>query len=164
MNGCHVDTPQVDVLLQRLDRVQRSGNGWRSRCPACGGSSQKVSIAQADDRILLHCFGGCRPDEVLDAVGLRWADIMPPRHWPASPEEQRRARRALKEAGWTSAISVLALEAKVVLFAGRDLAKWKLLQPEDDRRLAEAVRRIDHATSVLIEGNAYRPAAKEKAA
>lgn len=154
-----IQSAQPDVLLHRLDGVQRSGAGWRARCPACGGRSRKLSIAEADDRVLVHCFGGCRGDEVLGAVGLRWADLMPPRSWPQTPEEQRRARRAIREAGWSSALSVLALEAKVVQIAGRQLAAWKPLSQEDDERLVQAVERIDHAANVMVEANTWRPSA-----
>src|SRR3546814_6367589 len=53
-------TANVDVLLARLEGVQKSGNGWRARCPGCAGRSRKLSVGVSDDgRILLHCFGGC---------------------------------------------------------------------------------------------------------
>ena len=74
-NNFHVDHVTAEPLLQRLDAVQKSGNGWRARCPACGGTSRKVSITEADDRVLVYCFGGCKVEEVLAAVGLSWADI-----------------------------------------------------------------------------------------
>jgi len=147
----HVQSATAEPLLQRLERVQKAGNGWRARCPACGGSSQKVTITERDGRVLLHCFGGCKAIEVLEAVGLGWPDIMPPRHWPESPEERRQSRVAIREAGWASALGVLALEAKVALIAARQLARWQVLSEEDDKRLAEAVERIDHAAGVLTE-------------
>jgi len=84
-------------------------------------------------------------------VGLTWADIMPPRHWPESPEERRRARQAIREAGWASALSVLALEAKVTLFAARELWAVGGLSAADGQRLRQAVERIDHAANVLLE-------------
>jgi len=141
----------IDVLLQRLEAVQKSGNGWRARCPACGGRSRKVSVTETEGRVLVFCFGGCPAIEVLAAVGLGWPDVMPPRTWPQSPEERRRARRAIREAGWASALSVLALEAKVILFAARELHITGGLEIEDGKRLAEAVKRIDHAANVLVE-------------
>ena len=76
VNAIHVDRVNPEVLLSRLDGVQKSGNGWRARCPACGGQSRKVSIAEADGRILVHAFCGCPADAVLAAVGLRWADCL----------------------------------------------------------------------------------------
>lgn len=153
----HVQSATAEPLLQRLDGVQKSGAGWRARCPACEGKSRKLSIAEVDNRVLLHCFAGCQAIEVLQAVGLTWADIMPPRHWPESPEERRRARRAIRECGWVSALSVLALEAKVALIAARQLDGWQPLTAEDDARLALAVDRIDHAAAVLVEAQAWRP-------
>lgn len=159
-NNFHVDHVTAEPLLQCLDSVRKSGNGWRARCPACGGISRKVSITEVDDRILLYCFGGCKVEDVLAAIGLTWADIQPPRHWPNCPEDQRRARRALREVGWTSALKVLALESKVALIAARQLAGWQYLSEEDDKRLTEAVDRIDHASRVLAEAASWRPAVR----
>lgn len=120
----HVDHATAEPLLQRLEGVQKSGNGWRAKCPACGGTSRKVTIAERDGKVLLHCFGGCKAIEVLEAVGLAWADIMPPRHWPESPEERRRMRQAIREAGWASALSVLAL-ATGLRQSNIRLLKWE---------------------------------------
>lgn len=148
----HAENATAEPLLQRLDGVQKSGNGWRARCPACDGRSRKLSIAQTEGRVLVHCFGGCEAIDVLQAVGMTWADIMPPRHWPESPEERRKARRAVREAGWASALSVLALESKVALFAARELWAVGSLTAEDGQRLRQAVERIDHAAGVLTVG------------
>lgn len=151
-NGYHVENATAEPLLQRLDAVQKSGNGWRARCPSCGGRSRKVAITESGGRVLVHCFAGCRAIEVLESVGLGWPDVMPPRTWPDSPEERRAQRRAIREAGWVSALSVLALESKVALFAARELHLVGGLSVEDGKRLAEAVQRIDHAANVLVEG------------
>lgn len=147
----HVDCATAEPLLQRLDGVQKSGNGWRARCPSCGGKSRKVAIAERDGRVLLHCFGGCKAIEVLEAVGLAWADIMPPRTWPESPEERRQARRAIREAGWAAALATLATEATIVRLASAQVARWRPLSEEDDARLALACARIDKAAAVLVE-------------
>lgn len=147
----HVQSATAEPLLQRLEGVQKSGNGWRARCPACGGRSRKVSVTEAEGRVLVYCFGGCEAIAVLAAVGLGWPDVMPPRTWPDSPEERHRQRRAIREAGWAAALSTLALESKVVLFAARELHMTGGLQIEDGKRLAQAVKRIDHAANVLVE-------------
>lgn len=147
----HVDSASAEPLLQRLEAVQKSGKGWRARCPACGGRSRKLSVTELDGRVLLYCFGGCRAIEVLEAVGLRWADVMPPRHWPETAEERRKARRAVREAGWASALSVLTLEAKIVQMAAHELSNVGGLEPVDIARLGQAVERIDHCANVLVE-------------
>ena len=155
----HVQNATAETLLQRLESVQKSGNGWRARCPACGGQSRKVSIAEADGRILAHAFCGCTADAVLSAVGLSWADLHPPRHWPQTPQEREHARRAIREVGITSAVEVLALEAAVIEAAGRQLQQWQCLSVEDDARLNVAVERAFNARSILSRPQPWRAAA-----
>lgn len=155
----HATNATAAPLLQRLDGVQKSGSGWRARCPACGGASRKVSVCEADGRVLVHCFGCNDASAVLAVVGLTWANLQPPRHWPETPEERRRARRAVCEAGLSTALSTLALEATVVLIAARQLSHWQPLSDADDTRLSQAVERIDGAASMLKEPRSWRPAA-----
>lgn len=147
----HVDSATAEPLLQRLEAVQKAGKGWRARCPSCGGRSRKLSVTESDGRVLLHCFGGCKAIEVLESVGLSWSDVMPPRHWPETAEERRKARRAIREAGWASALSVLTLEAKIVQLAAHELSSVGGLEPVDIARLGQAVERIDHCANVLVE-------------
>lgn len=155
----HLNHANAEPLLQRVEGVQKGGNGWRGKCPACGGQSRKLSIAQVDDRVLVHCFAGCPADAVLAAVGLSWADIMPPRHWPQTREEREAARRAIREVGIVSAVEVLALEAAVIEAAGRELARWQHLSAEDDARLSLAVSRVSDARNVLVRPQSWRPSA-----
>lgn len=156
-NGFHVTTASADPLLHRLDGVQKAGTGWRARCPACEGRSRKLSIAEADGRVLIHCFAGCAAADVLAAVGLGWKDIMPPRSWPPSREEQRRARRAIQQTGWAAALAVLSLESKIVALAARDIHHVGGLQSSRDlERLNLAVERIAAASATLIDAEARR--------
>lgn len=153
----HVTTASAEPILSRLDGVQKSGTGWRARCPACEGRSRKLSITVSDGRVLVHCFGGCAAADVLAAVGLRWADIMPPRSWPPSREEQRRARRAIQQTGWAAALAVLSLESKIVALAARDIHHVGGLQSSRDlERLNLAVERIAAASATLIDAEARR--------
>ena len=141
----------AQILLERLDGVQTQGKGWRARCPACGGSSRKVSIAESDSRVLVHCFGGCNALDVLQAVGLSWADVMPPRYWPTSPEERRQANRTMREAGWAAALATLATEATVARIAAVQLLQDEPLEWDDYCRLVKASELIDKAAAVLVE-------------
>ena len=153
----HDQSATVEALLQRLEGVLQSGAGWRAKCPACGGRERTLSIGEADDRVLLNCFKCSDTGAVLAAVGLTWADLMPPRHWPESPAERKAARRAIREAGWASALTVLALESKVTQAAARQLEQWMVLSVEDDQRLAQAVERIDRACAVLVDAATFKP-------
>lgn len=152
--GFHVDHASAEPLLQRLEGVQRFGNSWRARCPACGGRSRKLSITEAEGRVLLHCFDCGDAGAVLAAVGLCWADLYPPRHWPLSREEQRVVSRAMREASWGAALSVLALESKIVQLAAYTVAITGPLPPDDYTRLLLACERIDGAANVLVEARA----------
>jgi hypothetical protein len=58
----------VDALLTGL-RAKRTGKDkWQARCPAHDDRKPSLSIRVADDRVLLHCHGGCAQQAVLDAL------------------------------------------------------------------------------------------------
>lgn len=152
----HVQTATAEPLLQRLEGVQKSGNGWRARCPGCAGQSRKLSVTEVEGRVLVHCFGGCGAIDVLQAVGLGWPDIMPPRHWPESPEERRRARQAMREAAAVAAIDVLAVEAAVIRLASQQVQRLQALTAEDSERLALACHRIENASYALTRNELWR--------
>lgn len=87
----------VDLLLGRLERVRRSGDGWTSRCPgpnhSRGDKNPSLSIGEGhDERVLLHCFAGCSVEEVTSAIGLELADLFPPREIDNSPPVRRHRR------------------------------------------------------------------------
>lgn len=69
-------TNPIDLLLSRLDRPKPSGKGYICRCPAHDDRSPSLNVSEASDgRVLIHCFGGCRADDVIAAVGLEWKDL-----------------------------------------------------------------------------------------
>lgn len=64
------------AFVERLDNVRSRGAGkWSARCPAHADKSPSLSITDATGRILVHCFGGCEPAEVLTALGLKLSDL-----------------------------------------------------------------------------------------
>ena len=142
----------IEIILQRLEEVQRSGPGWRARCPACGGKSRKLSLSEADDgRVLLHCFAGCEAAAVVQAVGLTIGDLFPERLAPDTSEERRRRQRLAREAQWSAALDSLAVEGAVLLFAAEAVVAGAPIISEDFARLELAIQRIDGARSVLRE-------------
>lgn len=153
----HASIASARPLLQRLDDVRKSGLGWRTRCPNCGGRSRKLTVVEKEDRVLLHCFGCHDSTAILAAIGLIWADLQPPRHWPSTPVERRNAQRAMREAGLISAIEVLAEEAGVIQIAGYQLERWQYLSTEDCERLHQAICRVGSARATLGAGKTWRP-------
>lgn len=69
------------AILDRLTGVRPTGPArWLAKCPAHEDRSPSLSIRELDDgRLLLHDFGGCDTQGVLDALGLEMASLFPPR-------------------------------------------------------------------------------------
>ena len=66
----------VETILRTLEARPAGTDRWRARCPAHDGQSRtSLSIRTGDDgRVLVHCFAGCTPGDVLAAAGLTWGD------------------------------------------------------------------------------------------
>lgn len=44
-----------------------------------------MSVKQGDDgKIVLHCHGGCKPEDIVDAMGLKMSDLFPDQHSAAA--------------------------------------------------------------------------------
>ena len=68
----------IDLLISRLDKVKNNGTGkYMACCPAHDDKSPSLSVKQADDRVLIHCFAGCGAMDVLEAVGLDYNTLYP---------------------------------------------------------------------------------------
>ena len=73
----------IEDILSRLEGVQESGGGWVARCPAHGDDNPSLSIARGEDgRTLMHCHAGCSCEAVVEAMGLKMADLMPANEKP----------------------------------------------------------------------------------
>jgi putative DNA primase/helicase len=63
-------------LLDRLDGVQRDGQGWKARCPAHEDARPSLGVLEGTDgRIVLRCRAGCDTSAVLAALGLEMRDL-----------------------------------------------------------------------------------------
>jgi 5S rRNA maturation endonuclease (ribonuclease M5) len=68
----------VELVLERLERVKRSGTGWTARCPAHEDRNPSLSIAEGEDgRVLVKCHAGCETEAVLSELGLELRDLFP---------------------------------------------------------------------------------------
>lgn len=66
----------LKLVLTRLPKAKRSGNSWSAPCPAHDDHSPSLSIREGNDgRVLLHCHAGCRPENILAAIGLTWSNL-----------------------------------------------------------------------------------------
>jgi hypothetical protein len=130
----------ADVLLSRLDGVRRTGpDRWLARCPAHEDRRASLSLRElADGRVLLHCFALCRPDEVLDALGIDWSALFP----------VDSAGKKFKKAPGIPASDILKaldFESLVVAVIAADMIKKREISDQDYERLSLACQRIGAA-------------------
>jgi hypothetical protein len=125
------------TLLDRLEKVRQTGPGrWVACCPAHLDKSPSLSIRETGEGLaLLHCFGGCAPSAVLDAIGLRFGDLFPERgdHHRASGRSRIPASDILR---------LIDHEAAIVEVAASDIGNGFDLSVEDLGRVQVAAERI----------------------
>lgn len=66
----------IGQLLEKLERVKSTKDGWTALCPAHDDKNPSLSVKEGDDRrILFHCHAGCDPASVAGALGLTLSDL-----------------------------------------------------------------------------------------
>jgi hypothetical protein len=70
-------SPALAAVLARLQDhgVQTCGQGWTARCPGHPDRTPSLSIRYDSGRVLLHCFGGCTLDGVLDGLRMKREEL-----------------------------------------------------------------------------------------
>ncbi len=130
----------IDTLISRLDGVKQTGNGrYLASCPAHDDRSPSLAIKDGDDgRVLVHCFAGCETEDVLSAIGLTFADVMPERIGQDHAYKPVRNRISPRDA-----LATLDHESLVVAIIGADFLEHKEIDGETWDRLGAAVQRIN---------------------
>jgi hypothetical protein len=86
-----VPGPIVQAVLDRLEKVRKSGKGWTALCPAHDDRSASLSVGEGQDgRALVTCHANCSFEEIASAIGFAVADFFPPREKPVSFPPPRR--------------------------------------------------------------------------
>ena len=70
----------TEYVLQRFKKVRQRGDGrgYSALCSSHADVERSLSVTEAaDGKVLIYCFGGCKTDSVLEAVGLRYSDLFP---------------------------------------------------------------------------------------
>ncbi len=141
--NCDRMTMTAETLLAQLNGVRETGHGkYVARCPAHDDKSPSLAIKDCGDgRVLLHCFAGCETEDVLNAIGLTFSDVMPERiggdrsYRPQSFD----ARQVL---------ATLDHESLVVAIIGADFLEHKEIDVPTWNRLAQGVHRINSARAI----------------
>lgn len=132
----------ITDLLSRLNRVRSTGQDrWIACCPSHADRSPSLTVrALPDGRILLHCFSGCEPGAVLDAVGLTFGDLFPE---PLTRDALPRVRGGISA---HEALECLRSESAVLAILASDAASGKAL---DADRAALCAGRIASALEAV---------------
>lgn len=88
----------IAQAIADLFHARPAGRGrWTAQCPAHRDRSPSLSIREGEaGRVLLHCHAGCTLPAILEAAGLRMADLFAgplPTAEQARPVALERARR-----------------------------------------------------------------------
>lgn len=148
----------MSQVLSRLSGVKKTQSGYIASCPAHEDTHPSLSIREAEDgRVLLHCWTGCRTQDVVAAIGLTMADLFParptgPRRRRTKAERQQAARRQVEtalerrfkqaEADVSRDLADMIRETRRLLYLG---GWWRIINdsPSADD-LAALAHRIDY--------------------
>lgn len=61
--------------LERLDQTSKVSDGWLARCPAHNDPKGSLHLSETSDGVLVHCFAGCKYDDILSAVSNGHAKV-----------------------------------------------------------------------------------------
>ena len=63
-------------VLDRFNVVSRNGEKAMSFCPAHNDrTNPSLSLKAENGKLLLHCFAGCQPEDIVSKVGLRMQEL-----------------------------------------------------------------------------------------
>lgn len=69
---------KIQQVLDRLEKISSSGDGWSARCPSHDDRDPSLSVSEGEDgRVLLYCHAGCTLGEIVSALNLSLADLFP---------------------------------------------------------------------------------------
>lgn len=128
----------IDNLLSRLKNVKPSGiNEFKACCPSHEDKSPSLSIKELpDDRILINCFAGCSPLEILNSIGMNIEDLFPKRQGYFKSEK--------KPFSSTHGLGMIGFESTIILACAGFMREGKELSEANFSRLVEAVSRIQN--------------------
>lgn len=68
----------LEALAAHGRRVKSSGSGIMAQCPCHDDAKESLSVGLGDHGgVILHCFAGCQPGDIVAAVGMQWLDLFP---------------------------------------------------------------------------------------
>jgi hypothetical protein len=122
----------IEALLSKLDKVKSTGKDrWLACCPAHGDKNPSMHIKLDESgRILINCKVGCGTYEILQSIGLEWADVM--------PNDQGYTKPTNKKLYATEALQLLRYESQIIYMGALSILD-KTLSYNDKERIGKAM-------------------------
>ena len=64
-----------DIVSRFESPKPRGNNSYMVKCPCHNDHTQSLSVTDDNGTILLQCFGGCKTEEIVQAIGLEMRDL-----------------------------------------------------------------------------------------
>jgi hypothetical protein len=129
---------EIEKLISCLNKSKKTGeNKWLACCPAHDDRNPSLAIKYVDNKILLHCFAGCGIEEIVNAIGLEMADLMPDK--PTRNSKHSAPPKFNKYELFDKVIS----ECSILCVAIRHYKKGVILSSDDLARVQQAEQTID---------------------
>jgi len=135
--------PAAERLLERLHKVKQTRpDRWQARCPAHDDRSPSLSLTETTDgRILIKCWAGCSAQSIVEAVGLKLADLFPktgdylPSHVPRYSAQD--------------IVETIVFESTVLEVGYRKIERGEWLSDQDAERVNLAIQTIQNCKEVV---------------
>jgi hypothetical protein len=116
----------IERLLGNLHKVKSTGRGrWMCACPSHDDKSPSMHIKLEDDgKILINCKAGCGAEDILGAIGMEFADLMPEQ----ATHQRQKPRKNILYA--TEALELIRYEAQIIIATGYALRNGSLTNNE----------------------------------
>ena len=132
----------VNDFLSRLEKVKKTPSGWLAACPAHDDRSPSLTVGIArSGGLLVHCFGGCEVQDVVAAVGLQMADLMP----ETAPDQPYKRQRLPA----MDVLRALRFHATMTAIVASDIANDRPITQETKDTMMETAAAIHEAYSMV---------------
>tara|TARA_R110000764_G_scaffold2738_2_gene11742 strand:+ start:8350 stop:8775 length:426 start_codon:yes stop_codon:yes gene_type:complete len=119
----------IQIILDRLEKVRKSGKGYMACCPVHEDRSPSMGIEEKDNKILCHCFGcGAKGIEIVAALNLP-PDVL--FHDPLERIEDKH-HQLNKKSDWDDFMLMMASDT---------LKQGKLLRHKDYKEVKQSLAR-----------------------
>ena len=88
----------IEDFVSRLDKVQHHGNHYAAICPSHDDKNPSLGVSEGrDGRILLKCWAGCTPQEIVADMGLEMKDLFPESNLTPHQKQQYKREKTTAE-------------------------------------------------------------------